>query len=105
MTYSIKVKAPTRDECKQRLLNAFTVQTTRQPWHLHDVPHVKRFLYALIDLQRETPHEEIVVDAYGYVSKAGDGSMRMIALNVKVYSSPINGDHAIPIQLPPPGTF
>lgn len=87
MTYSIQVRAATRDECKRRVTAALHVQTTPQAMHVHDRVHVERLLHALVDLQNESPFEEIVVDAYGYLSVAGDGTVRLAVINAKVYTA------------------
>lgn len=105
MTYSIKIRAATRSECKQRLAHALATQTAGQLGHMQDRPHIERMLCALIDTLNESQHEELVVDAYGYVSVAGDGSLRLAALNMKVYSTPVGSEAIGGMQPPPPGTF
>lgn len=111
MTYSINVRARTRDDCKQALQHALQTQMTGQPGHQHDRPHVQRFLDAMIDNMPETAFDEIVVDAYGYVSIAGDGSLRMMLINAKVYAAPAGSVTVVAavippgMTMPPSGTF
>lgn len=92
MTYSLKVRAPTRAECKLRVTSVLQTQTTGQPNHRWDRPHVERMLHALIDMHHESPANDIVADAYGYVTVASNGAVTTVALNVKVYSSPHQPD-------------
>lgn len=111
MTYSINVRARTRDDCKQLVLQKMQLQITGLNNHQHDRQHVERLLLALIDLMPETAFDEIVCDAYGYVSTAGDGSLRMVMSNAKVYSAPVGsimiGTAVMPSGMTPPpaGTF
>jgi hypothetical protein len=105
VTYSIKVRAMTRVECKRRFVQALSLQTNGQPGHVHDRAHVERTVCALVDALKESQFEECVVDAYGYVSVAADGSARMVTANLKVYMAPIGGEAIGNAVMPPPGTF
>lgn len=111
MTYSINVRARTRDDCKQLVAQRLQVQLTGQTGHQHDRRHLETMLYALIDLMPENQYDDIVVDAYGYTSMAGDGSLRMVLVNVKVYAAPrgsvtiATASMPADMTLPPRGTF
>jgi hypothetical protein len=92
MTYSIKTQAHTRDELKKRITQQLQTQCAGQPGHQHDRPHVERVLHAWVDSMKEHPHCDIHVDAYGYVSIAGDGTPTLICGNIKVSLEPKRSD-------------
>lgn len=86
MTYSIQVRAETRDECKRRIVSVLDVQLRGQPSHTLDRPHVERVLCAFVDTIAERPGYDIVADAYGYINSNQDVGPTSVVLNAKVYS-------------------
>jgi hypothetical protein len=86
MTYSMKVRASTRAQCKQMITTALLKQTQSQAAHNYDRAHVERLLHALVDAVQERTGYEIVCDAYGYVNPSTGTQPTMLTANVKVYS-------------------